>query len=99
MLAPDHEVSIVQAGTPQTVEGRPGEVVSLLPLAPAASGITLEGFAYPLEDGTLYAARARGVSNELRAPRGHIQLTEGTLLVVHYVTADDDSAAGEEPRT
>jgi thiamine pyrophosphokinase len=59
-------------------------MVSLLPLSAAVSGITIQGFYYPLTDATLYAAHARGVSNILLASEAHIATRDGWLLVIHH---------------
>jgi len=56
--------------------------VSLLPLTPSASGITLRGFAYPLTDATLRIGMSLGVSNRLDADAGQIELREGQLIVI-----------------
>lgn len=56
--------------------------VSLLPVAPQASGITLRGFAYPLDDATLRIGMTLGVSNRLAGPEGIVSLREGRLLIV-----------------
>ena len=59
-----------------------GRYVSLIPFAGDAEGITLDGFAYSVQDFTLRAGSPRGVSNELAADRGTIRLGGGYLLVV-----------------
>jgi thiamine pyrophosphokinase len=69
--------------------GKAGDTISLLPLTAEARGITTRGLLYQLEDATLHYERARGVSNVLIAPPGHITLREGLLLVVHH----DDGGA------
>ncbi len=46
------------------LEGKPGDLLSLLPLGDAA-GITTSGLLYPLRDETLYLGQGRGVSNRL----------------------------------
>lgn len=58
------------------------EHVSLLPVAGDAAGITLHGFAYPLNDATLRTGMTLGVSNKLAAPEGVIELREGRLLII-----------------
>ncbi|MDQ2999047.1 MAG: thiamine diphosphokinase, partial [Chloroflexota bacterium] len=65
-----------------TLEGQAGDTVSLLPLASAAHGVTTKGLRYPLDNATLSYERARGVSNVLLDPPGHVSLREGLLLVV-----------------
>jgi thiamine pyrophosphokinase len=67
-----------------TLEGQPGDTVSLLPLAGDAHGVTTKGLRYPLDDATLSFERARGVSNVLLDPPGHVSLREGLLLVVQH---------------
>ncbi|RUS46840.1 thiamine diphosphokinase [Cohnella sp. AR92] len=57
-------------------------VVSLLPMTPVASGITLDGFQYPLNEATLRTGMSLGVSNLLAEPSGTIHLREGRLLVI-----------------
>ena len=67
------------------LEGQAGDTVSLLPLASAAYGVTTKGLRYPLDEATLSYERARGVSNVLLDPPGHVSLREGLLLVVQHV--------------
>jgi thiamine pyrophosphokinase len=75
-----------------TIKGRPGDVVSLLPISAHAEGIRTEGLEYPLHDGTLRLGAARGVSNLLVAPRARISVKHGLLLLVHQhqVPSEDD---------
>jgi thiamine pyrophosphokinase len=68
-----------------TLEGQAGDTISLLPLAGDAHGVTTRGLRYPLNDATLSYERARGVSNVLLDPPGHVSLREGVLLVVQHV--------------
>lgn len=56
--------------------------VSLLPLAGQVTGITLEGFQYPLLDATLTVGQSLGISNELTGETGTIRIKSGTLLVI-----------------
>ncbi|WCO65634.1 thiamine diphosphokinase [Iamia majanohamensis] len=64
------------------VDGRPGELVSLLPWAGAARGVTTEGLRWALDDFTLDPGSTRGVSNEVARAPARVALSEGTLLVV-----------------
>ncbi|MCS7282520.1 MAG: thiamine diphosphokinase [Anaerolineae bacterium] len=66
-----------------TIEGQPGETVSLLPWGTPVEGITTDGLRWPLREETLYPDRTRGISNELTAPRAHIRIRSGLLIVVH----------------
>ena len=54
----------------RTLEGEPGELVSLLPLHGPAEGVTTEGLAYPLAEETLEAGSSRGVSQRVRRRGG-----------------------------
>jgi len=56
--------------------------VSLLPLTMEVTGITLEGFQYPLNDATLTIGDSLGISNVLLADEGLIRVKEGVLLVI-----------------
>ncbi|WP_339286798.1 thiamine diphosphokinase [Paenibacillus sp. FSL E2-0201] len=56
--------------------------VSLLPLTPEVSGITLEGFQYPLTDATLKLGQSLGVSNKLISSSGTVSIRSGLLLII-----------------
>jgi thiamine pyrophosphokinase len=84
LLDEQQELFAVRGGESLELSGQQGDTVSLLPLTPAASSISLRGLYYPLQDATLSAARARGVSNVLLEHTGHISVQQGTLLVLHH---------------
>lgn len=65
-------------------ENAEGCVVSLLALSSRVEGITLEGFAYPMEEGTLELSESRGVSNIIASKRARIHVRSGHLLVIRY---------------
>lgn len=56
--------------------------VSLLPLSEVVTGVTLQGFRYPLFGATIKLGQSIGVSNVLDAPSGTIEIASGLLLVV-----------------
>lgn len=56
--------------------------LSLLPLTPEVTGITLSGFQYPLENATLCIGDTLGISNVLVAETGTIEVQTGQLLVI-----------------
>lgn len=56
--------------------------VSLLPLSPEVTGITLHGFQYPLHDAALRIGDTLGISNVLHAEEGTISIGSGLLLVI-----------------
>jgi thiamine pyrophosphokinase len=65
-----------------TVEGQPGDTVSLIPLGGDAVGVTAEGLEWPLHEDTLRYGPARGVSNVLTAEQARVRVRSGTLLCV-----------------
>jgi thiamine pyrophosphokinase len=56
--------------------------VSLLPLTLKATGITLTGFRYPLNNAELAIGQSLGISNELISSRGTVAVSDGLLLVI-----------------
>lgn len=66
----------------RSLEGEPGELVSLLPLHGRAEGVVTKGLRYPLRGETLYPGSTRGVSNELLGTEAQVSLTDGVLLAI-----------------
>jgi thiamine pyrophosphokinase len=77
------EAFVLHGGQVATLEGHPGDVVSLLPLGGDVHGVTTTGLAWALEGGSLRFGFSRGVSNEMVATTAHVGLENGCLLVVH----------------
>ena len=73
--------SILGPGTLE-LEGAPGDWVTLTPLSETVSGVMTDGLRYRLRHEALARGSTRGVSNELTASRGNIEIGEGLLLVV-----------------
>ena len=55
---------------------------SLVSWAGEVKGIDLEGFAYPLQNGTLSTSTSLGISNEITGERGILRVRSGYLLVI-----------------
>jgi thiamine pyrophosphokinase len=66
----------------RTLEGTPGELVSLVPLHGAAKGITTQGLVFPLLGETLAAGSSRGISNLFATVAASVTLERGVLAVV-----------------
>ena len=66
----------------RTLEGTPGELVSLLAVGGAAEGVTTEGLEYPLRGETLEAGTSRGISNVFAADTAHVSVENGVLLAL-----------------
>jgi thiamine pyrophosphokinase len=65
------------------VDGSSRDVVSLLPVAGAATGVTTVGLRWRLHGETLAFGSTRGISNELVGDRATIAIASGVLLVIH----------------
>ena len=81
-LADESNFIFVLKNDTAVIENNPGEKVSLFALDGAAHGITLEGFYYSLQNGTLYPFDPMGTSNYITAPQGKVTVKKGTLLIV-----------------
>lgn len=64
------------------LEGRPGDLVSLVPDGASVSGVTTSGLRYPLDHEPLVLGRTRGVSNVRTGRVARITLESGRLLVI-----------------
>jgi len=82
----DESVSIIRVNGTYTIEGAKGHTVSLLPLGQAC-GVTLSGFFYPLCRHTLTCEHPLGVSNVVIQDEAVVQVTEGDLILFHYLNA------------
>lgn len=61
-----------------------GKYISLIPLTEKVYPVTLQGFAYPLEEYTLAIGNSLGVSNEMAegVDRAQISFQEGVLILI-----------------
>jgi thiamine pyrophosphokinase len=66
-----------------TVSGAVGDTLSLLPATPVASGVSLTGLEYPLQDATLTFGTSWGMSNVFVETRATVTLRSGRLFVFH----------------
>jgi thiamine pyrophosphokinase len=66
----------------RTLQGEPGEQVSLLAVHGPAAGVSTTGLAYPLWGETLHPGSTRGVSNELVTPTASVTVGRGVVLAV-----------------
>ncbi len=67
--------------------GKPGQTVSFLPLSSPVSGISLNGFEYPLAEGVMDLGRPYGISNMMISSKGSVSVKGGYLLGIHYLKA------------
>lgn len=59
-----------------------GKYISLIPMTEKVTGVTLEGFKYPLYNATLTQGNSLGISNELVGERGNIAFKDGILICI-----------------
>ncbi|MBA2533920.1 MAG: thiamine diphosphokinase [Rubrobacter sp.] len=70
-------------GRSRVVEGSARDSVSIFPFSGQATGVTLKGMVYPLENADLEPGDTLGFHNELIGREAKVSVESGTLLVVH----------------
>lgn len=83
LLDQEWEIFVIHSSV--TITGQAGDLVSLLPMTDAVTGIRTEGLYYPLQDETLHLGPARGVSNVLLDGAATVAIRTGVLLAMHKV--------------
>ena len=81
MMAGWGQAFVLEAGS-RMVSGSPQDSVSVFAFAGSATGVTLEGFGYPLENARLETGDTLGFHNELIGGAGRVSVGGGTLLVI-----------------
>ena len=71
------------------LRGRPGDLVTLLPMGDDVHGITTDGLRYPLRNEPLRPGPARGLSNVRVGPSATISVAHGRLLIVESPAGND----------
>lgn len=65
-----------------TLTGRPGDLISVIPVSDHVKGLTLAGLDYPLTDQSLCMGTTMGISNVFRQDKAEISLRSGAVLVI-----------------
>jgi thiamine pyrophosphokinase len=65
------------------INGRVGDLVSLIPWQGEVAGIVTTGLKWALQNETLYPHKTRGISNEMTSTSATVQIKSGLLLIVH----------------
>ncbi len=65
------------------IQGRVGEIVSLIPWRGDVRIRRTEGLCWSLQNETLFAHQTRGISNELTAETAQVEIDDGLLLIIH----------------
>jgi thiamine pyrophosphokinase len=79
----DRAVSIEAIRERAEITGRVGDTLSLIALKGDASGVTIEGCEYPLNEATLPYGATLGISNVLTQPIAKITVKHGEILAIH----------------
>ncbi|MFO7748768.1 MAG: thiamine diphosphokinase [Desulfobacteraceae bacterium] len=64
-----------------TLSGKPGNLLSIIPITERAEGVTLKGVEYPLDNKTIAMGSSLGISNSFSQTRAEITISRGVLLV------------------
>lgn len=65
------------------VQGRRGDVISLIPWGESVTGVVTDGLQWMLSQETLYSNKSRGISNVMTGESASITIENGLLLVIH----------------
>jgi len=82
-INPSENVYLINNEFDQIIEGKKGDLVSLLPISKEVKGITIKGFEYPLENESLILGTSRGISNVFVISKPSIFVKDGILLAIH----------------
>jgi thiamine pyrophosphokinase len=65
------------------IQGRSGDILSLIPWGGAVERIQTQGLRWSLNRETLYPQKTRGLSNEMRGNTAFVSIGAGLLLILH----------------
>lgn len=80
IVTEEHRIFLVEGDA--TITDAQGSTISFLPLGMRASGITLQGFAFELNDAVLELGYPRGISNIITGPQARVMVREGILIAL-----------------
>lgn len=84
IVAGDQRARLLTPGT-HSIDGAPGDTLSLLPVGGTVENIHTDGLYYPLTGEALTFGPARGVSNVLTEGRAQVRFGGGLLLAIHTI--------------
>lgn len=82
LIDKNNQIQMIRGGCELKKEGIFGKYMSLVPATMDLSGITLEGFKYPLNQANTHFGESLCVSNELVAEKGRITIEEGLAWMI-----------------
>lgn len=77
---------ILRANQSLTLDGSIGDTLSLIPLTPTVTGVTIEQVKWPLTDVTLSFGSSFTISNQFVESQAKVSLQSGMVLLVHITT-------------
>jgi len=76
-----NKIQIISDNADLLLEHKRNYFVSIVPITESISGLTLEGFKYPLNNVTVKRGSTLCVSNEIVSSKGRVSLKKGTALL------------------
>ena len=77
------EAFLLRSNDTISIKGRPGDILSLIPLSEFVDGVTTEGLRWKLENASLLQGNTRSVSNEFLSKSVQVKIKNGKMLLVH----------------
>ena len=87
LIEGNQSAQLLRPGKTLTLQARPGDTVSVLPLSDTVTGITYTGMRYPLVNATLHLGSTRGISNEVATTPATATITTGRLLIIQTLAS------------
>lgn len=78
----DENNEIYCTNSENTIYGKKGDIVSIIPIMGNLCGVTTKGLDYPLNDETLIFGESRGVSNIMTSDKCTISIKSGFGLII-----------------
>ncbi len=83
ILGENEAIWLLEGGGELLLEGKSGDLLSLIPFQGEAVGIKTHNLYYPLNNETLIPGLTRGISNIFTTSNPAVSLSKGLLLVIH----------------
>jgi len=74
---------LLRSNCSNSINGKPGDIVSLIPLTEQVEGVSTRGLRWQLEDAVLQLGNTRSLSNEMENGLAQVTIKQGKLLMVH----------------
>ena len=81
LLDGSQELFILRGKSQLNINGKPGAMISLIPISGDVPGITTQGLEYALRNETLSFGATRGVSNVFANDHAELSVMDGILLI------------------